>query len=545
MEQSNDVITALKVLILRTCEYLSNVQSYNPPSTDDNLSSIYLTTKFAKAILSTINSIAKEFLEPLLFASLYLGISRQIEPHHFDVLFPLSLQSHSLEMLKNGVQTTSNNLNPNQVMNKITIEDLFEMALANGSISIAMSALPIFSSQKRSHYECIKLLKFCIDKIAKTNVFNVTNIAINSDVEENVVLQLYQYGLKLEEAGAANDDHNDYDENDLSSTATGESSDDSSSFDEQESSMFESSVGESIRDVSTYTEESEQPSLEQKLNNQTKEYEINHKSNGDDSFVKINHESSEVKGSEEPYRERGISGLKLLLFRNGKDKSMNEAKKSVVSLESKVVSIESSHHIMKSSTPKKVTVSGIVCNYLVSVAIFETVNFERIIWKSLVHVAQILMKDRVDFALSNSNQIFLMKVLKDSLQNVDAAKQLFGVGGNSEKMKKKNGKGKDVTNENLDIFMESGKWFFVGRIMECMQQIDDESSGLIFKLSIILLLDHDSCLQIQQNKTALAVLIIITGHASGLLHSVLQDSWKDTTVGKGYSLGAEEIINFC
>lgn len=137
---------------------------------------------FLKATQGALIRITISSLIQVQFISLFLNVGRQLEPHHFKSLFPLSLS------LKER--------NSDEVLN---LEDLFDMAVNDGSFSVPGAALPLFANKTVVHSLCINLLHHCINKILKIN--DTAYIEIKSLREEcRSMQQLYSYIIKVEDS---------------------------------------------------------------------------------------------------------------------------------------------------------------------------------------------------------------------------------------------------------------------------------------------------------------------------------------------------------
>jgi hypothetical protein len=135
-----------------------------------------------KSIQSQVVRIAMYSLVHIQFASLFLGVGRQLEAHHFEYLYPLALSSN----ISDDVQ-------------ELTLQQIFAAAVNDGSFSIPAGALPLIPDQQLVHTLCINLLHHAICTILCFK--NPNSVEINCMREEvSAFRQLFLYSLKLEDA---------------------------------------------------------------------------------------------------------------------------------------------------------------------------------------------------------------------------------------------------------------------------------------------------------------------------------------------------------
>ena len=172
-----------------------------------------------KSIQAVLVHIAISALIQVQFVSLFLNVGRQLEPHPFKSLFPLSLS-----------------VNAKDESTVLSLQDLFDMSVEDGSFSIPSSALPLFSNKRIVHNLCVNLLHHCIEEIHQ--FIDSGSLDIKCLREEfKSIKQLYSYILKVEvsekkqQRSTATDplSHNYSDEeSSYGSTSTGEYEDDES-----------------------------------------------------------------------------------------------------------------------------------------------------------------------------------------------------------------------------------------------------------------------------------------------------------------------------
>jgi len=140
---------------------------------------------FLKATQAALVRITISALIQVQFISLFLNVGRQLEPHHFKSLFPLAL----------AVDREGSD----QVL---SLQDLFDMAVEDGSFSVPGAALPLFSNKKIVHSLCVNLLHHCINKILQFGSANELDIKCLRE-ECRSIQQLYCYTIKIEDSEKA------------------------------------------------------------------------------------------------------------------------------------------------------------------------------------------------------------------------------------------------------------------------------------------------------------------------------------------------------
>ena len=175
---------------------------------------------FVKTLLVNIITITRRFMTPIQFASLFVSVGRQLEPHQFNLLFPLPSVS-SLGECRPTYHSHDEVNNANRIS---TIEDLYYTSVTAGSVPIAASILPLLTKTKVAHAQCVQLLHHCITVLFDTYCSgDVGNLTLLWEAYP-FLQQLYRYGTKLEASfrlGASKDDEsrckNDNDENNTTS----------------------------------------------------------------------------------------------------------------------------------------------------------------------------------------------------------------------------------------------------------------------------------------------------------------------------------------
>ena len=197
------VFSALRIIILQTVGALASMRKR--PNRNEKQ-----TVVFARALLREVVSTTRSTLPPLVFCRFFLGLGRQLEPHDFTELFPLPY--HDYELNKES---------------PLSFESLFEESLRCGSIAIPSAALPLFSSRMKSLSWCKHLLWQCLYVIRKVIKENISSELDESLEEKEFILQLYKFGVKLEDvnnAESTSDYSNDETENEAMTSLDANSS---------------------------------------------------------------------------------------------------------------------------------------------------------------------------------------------------------------------------------------------------------------------------------------------------------------------------------
>jgi len=180
MANEDTVLLALRTLIIRILESIARESDKMGNDISSQHSLFLLTTTFADVVEA-----AKERLPPMQFVSLFLGIGRQIEPSYLVHLFPLPLSTSM----------------PGEQNKCRSVEDLFLFSLRHGSISVASSALPLFSSKRYSLKMCGSLLRHCLETFEE-NAESPLSVAFDLSAEERRMLRgVFHFGVRIEDSG--------------------------------------------------------------------------------------------------------------------------------------------------------------------------------------------------------------------------------------------------------------------------------------------------------------------------------------------------------
>lgn len=129
-----------------------------------------------RIMLRLIINVIVSVLQTVEAISLLITSARMIETSVLQLLFPLPLSLNR----------------------DISLESLARKALELGSITVAASALPLFSSKKMAHIECINMLHKALQRIGRHET------RLSSTV--TVARQLFMFGLKITNETKGDDD---------------------------------------------------------------------------------------------------------------------------------------------------------------------------------------------------------------------------------------------------------------------------------------------------------------------------------------------------
>jgi len=464
-----------------------------------------------KAILTEIVSIVKEMYDPLGFATFFLSVGRQLEPHQFNLIFPLP-SDDSLPVLR-------------------TAEDLFSLACSHGSLATAVSALPLFSSHEVSQQSVVKLIYHCLIKIEEDVQCYYSRTILTSEDDESYLHQLYWFGVKLEDALEIEKSYADEDDEDAlsevdnhsigssqSSISAGSSTDgyeESSSDDDEETDQADytfdtySSDDDDSREVSFLTPcRSRTPKKKPRVGivkNVVKRF--------------FPSDNSPVNNSKE---ESAIHDAASSFILNGFDE-LSQAKNSKEASDGELLA--------DTSLSTHVSVGGTICLFLNHLITSDRKdcsesNGVKQGWKVLSVVARLLQGDRETSAITsaasaNAQRIAGMITLQDF---------------------------QSITSYNVNEEEDKNKAF--GRIAshlvnitsDCQKQVNSQAVDIVFNLILLLLLRYDTCQDVQIHKGALIAIGIVSGHLSGRIDELLGDNSDTSIIYAKYTKKLNECI---
>lgn len=173
LHSSETIFSGLRAIISFLTELISKKEDRDLEEEAERKSTL-------KSIQAVLVHIAISALIQVQFVSLFLNVGRQLEPHPFKSLFPLSLS-----------------VNAKDDSTILSLQDLFDMSVEDGSFSIPSSALPLFSNKRIVHNLCVNLLHHCIEEVH--HFIDAGSLDVKCLREEfKSMKQLYSYILKVE-----------------------------------------------------------------------------------------------------------------------------------------------------------------------------------------------------------------------------------------------------------------------------------------------------------------------------------------------------------
>ena len=164
------LLTTMRILIFRFVEMLA-ANSVNGKN---------VKMVLAKSLYSNVTILARESLSDVNFAILLVGLGRQIEPSCLPYLFPVPAKH----------KTSSEG---------DSVDDLLEVMLGRGSLSSALSALPLLPSKSLSMEMCKCLLHHCFQRLMSALSTSSTINFDDSTAERAGLVSLSRFGMQLED----------------------------------------------------------------------------------------------------------------------------------------------------------------------------------------------------------------------------------------------------------------------------------------------------------------------------------------------------------
>lgn len=443
--------------------------------------------KVGKAMLSEIVSVVSMLFDTLGFATFFLSIGRQLEPHQFNLIFPLPEGSPAA-----------------------TAEDLFSLSCERGSLMTALSALPLFSCHKESQKSVTRLVYHCLTKIDENFQSSLSNSAMTSVEDEAFLHQLFWFGVKLEDAIEIGTLHDEADGLDCASSQFS-----------VESSSVESTIGD---DSDDYFDSASSDSAN---------------CTSDTCSLDESHEVSFLSGCRTP-KQKPRSGILQRVFKRilvssespidsvlqEEDAIHEEASSFILSGLGEASTMSRGNENLPSHCSPPTSVAGAVCLFIEYEIIFAGAENEygtlRYGWKAVSLIAHFLQGERETNAITsagtaNAKAITRMLKIKDFLSCTPYD-------------------GSHLKDDDSCAFLTS---LLVEITSRCRQQIHSEAASSIFNLVLLLLLRNDACYDVQLCRTTLIMVGIVSGHLSGRICELLSDTSCD--VNKIYSLFAARI----
>ena len=537
---------ALRVVILRAVNVLASaVKAYQK----SGLSTFKISEYSAESVLFEIVTATREVFTPLQFSRLFLGLGRQLEPFHFNVLFPLPTTPPVLSLDEtmnrdNGFHSTPGTALPLDVQQDATlqplssVEDLFLASGKAGAIVTTSSALPLFPVKKLSRIKCTELLKHCLLTIDESTPFADSYELDNAVDERMLVSQLYQFGLKLEDA-----------EDPIAEISINESADDSAHSD----SNSETTEGSKSK------EDDSSESMEADGNESSSEYIETNASvskNADFPTMGFSRLVTMVSPSlwnnlpKEELDEKAISEAASLFITSVFDESENGIQKAThewnddndshseqLALNGSFVEVASTTSPSVPDTPEVFiepacsSVAGTVGKHLLDVIFRSDYN---IAWKKANTMARLILGEyRIAHSLSslesrNANRIAHIFPDKEWNSGLLAIFDDF------------NDTGRNKTQGLEMAFCSKDDNHFArvitGQILNCSHQAESDSASLIFDLTLSILMRYDLYPDVKILATSLIVVGIVSGHVSGRICELLGQDWSSSSIGRQYNL---------
>jgi len=468
-----------------------------------------------KAILTEIVSIVKEMYDPLGFATFFLSVGRQLEPHQFNLIFPLP-SDDSPPVLR-------------------TAEDLFYLACSHGSLATAVSALPLFSSHEVSQQSVVKLIYHCLIKIEENVQSYYSRVILTSEEDESYLHQLYWFGVKLEDALEIEKSYIDEDDEVTQSEA------DNHSIGSSQSSISASSSTTNYEESSSDDDESDEETDQA-------DYTFDTYSSDDD-------DSREVSfltpcRSRTPKKKPRVGIVKKVvkrLFPSANNSPVNNSKEEgaihdaassfILNGFDELSSVKNPKDasdeelLADTSLSTYLTVGGTIClflNHLITSDREDCSESKGVNqgWKVLSVVAHLLQGDRETSAITSAASTNAQHIA--GLITLQDLQYLSSYNVNEE--------------EDKDKAFDRFASHLVNITSDCHQQINSQACGIVFNLILLLLLRYDTCQDVQIHKGALIAIGIVSGNISGRIDELLGDNSDTSIIYAKYTKKLNECI---
>ena len=437
-----------------------------------------------KSILREVSYAMSDAFDILATTTFWLSVGRQLEPHQFSLIFPIPNRSSAN-----------------------TAEDLFCISCDYGSLSSALSALPLFSCHVSSQKRVVQLLYHCLDGIKCSVEAMLTTRAHDFTEEVKFIHQLFWFGVKLEDAIESLDDSNgsqlSCDESVVSmSTETSKSSSRSSSpspkDDCDESSILSSKSPNSTPCRAFHNGRTKSGIISKVVGNLFSPSKYQENGRVDEDAIHDAASSFIISGFDSPAKTRLTTPLPV---RQDVARSMhihddNNTRRKL--------SFDMSNTDGDQLEYYDVTVAGAV-----SVFINDTIGLGEEFqqhsqrthqngWKAVSLVAHLLQGDRETSAITSVASPNALRISRVS----------------TIKVKSPLDHSDNNTNKIILNFLQQ-------LISECTAQIQSDASGVIFNLILLLLLRYETCEDVHASKTTLVIVGIVSGHISGRISELV------------------------
>ena len=484
--QNDDVIfSALRMVVLQTVNALASMAKR--PNRNDTRA-----FAFAKALLREVVTTTKSILPPLIFCRFFLGLGRQLEPHDFSELFPLPY--YDVEMTK---QTS------------LPFEILFQESMRCGSIAVSSAALPLFSSRLKSLTWCKHLLWQCLH-VVRENINKNTSIELDQSSEEKeFILQLYKFGVKLEDVNHAES---------TSVYSDGKNDNDAITSLDASSNLYDSYVYSDDDDVSSSSRGDEEIQLQPR----------SRMSRLVSMITPMIWDTTPAKPSKDEVEEKAIADAASMFIYSVFDEENDQSKVSNIDgsiltvVEEEVEEIEqeeeersnwvtevidggashtTSRAILEVPSLVNRSIAGVVCEHLVNefheawrLAPSDPCSLSS--WTAIACIAALMGEGRGDLPSQ------AIADFRNILQT--------------------------IPEEDLVQYARPGTNVLIKQIDTASHHLRDHDAGYVFDLIVLLLHRHEMHQDVQEYAVPLIVLAIITGKIAGRLEGVMVspiDSW--------------------
>jgi hypothetical protein len=465
----------LRVIVFKIIELLSG------KSVDESCAKVLA----GKYILHEMVRVTREVFDVLTVTTFWLSVGRQLEPHQFSSVFPLPDESVGTSHMR-------------------TAEDLFSISCDLGSLSTALSALPLFSCHRTSQKRVVQLVYHCLGEIKR--IFEVhSSLSLVSTDEVKCIHQLFWFGVKLEDAIESLESSEESSSVEsvisISTETSAESSDSSSSSDSLDDAHSEDFLEDRVDEMHPHRHTPKNSPHRNGILSKvvTKMFPSKNQLNGDADEDAIHSAASTfiISGFDSPVKS----------YLTTPPPVRRDIARSMRVLEE--VSYASSEKDNNSDTlsHSHTSVAGVVSvfiNHIIGIHNCDHLHGSTNLksgWKTASVVAHLLQGDRNTSAITSATSTNAQKIVQNSTIN---ATDQYTQGDQDSK----------------SVILK----YLQELVIECRSQVQPEGAGVIFNLILLLLLRYDTCEDVQACKTALIIVGIISGHHSGRISELIDMS---------------------
>eukprot|EP00978_Attheya_sp_CCMP212_P006102 scaffold13748_cov62-Attheya_sp.AAC.1 len=511
-DQADDaVMTAFRVILMSMLQTIAKASKTTRNTNDLSSNEDFdLDLRLAKSFLYELVMAARISLNSLQFASFFVALARQIEPELVVHLFPLP----SAKKRRNQSRELNRDVR--------TIEDIFHLCVENGSLSIASSVLPLFPSQDRAHYRCSELLHHCVTMLQQ----NITN----ASEEKIFIRQLFQFGLKLEDSDDFEDELRVDGDIEQAFIYPNNSSDSYSSSYSVTGSEFDQSADCSFIDDSCdlSQDEPQQRNLICKGSGVSKLFSL---------LLPFGSKKSPEKVDEKAIQTAASNFIQSGFEENFADIVIDESGSSGEShAVIKVARVSGDVRIDGERQPSFESVSGVVARFILPFKEALDQTERHLQWRNSAVIALLLIGRRHIPFDPASEEIRRVRSIVESI-DMPAIESSINLDRYIDEGRKQNYDVADSSTKNESSLVG----FLVNQIQLCSHQISDQASGAIFDLVVLILSRHDRCDAVQELAPSLVLVAIISGHVSGRVTEILDESKNACLLQHVYQSVAKEM----